>query len=57
MITRTETVAEVVLELPFSRVMELEADRIGLKLAAAACYDVREGPVVMEKMQLIGTEP
>lgn len=45
------------LELPFSRLMELEADQIGLKLAAAACYDVREGPVVMEKMQLIGTEP
>lgn len=29
-------------ELPFSRELETEADEVGLMLAATACYDVRK---------------
>jgi predicted Zn-dependent protease len=35
---------ELIYELPKSRVMENEADQVGLKLAANACYDIREAP-------------
>ena len=28
-------------ELPYSRMLEEEADRVGLEIAAKACYDVR----------------
>jgi predicted Zn-dependent protease len=32
-------VVEMVAELPYSRLLENEADAIGLEIAAAACYD------------------
>ena len=37
---------EVIFNLPFSRQMELEADEVGLVLAAKACFDVREAPAL-----------
>lgn len=53
-------VIELFMELPFSREMELEADEVGLQLAAKACFDVREAPALWAKMELIekqeGTE-
>ena len=46
-------VAEILLELPYSRVMETEADLVGLELASKACFDIREAPVVWCRMQAI----
>ena len=28
-------------ELPYSRMLEEEADQVGLEIAAKACYDIR----------------
>nr|CAD7393639.1 unnamed protein product [Timema cristinae] len=39
------------IHLPFSRKLELEADIVGLDLAARACFDVREAIVFWEKMR------
>uniref|UniRef100_A0A914W6T8 Metalloendopeptidase OMA1, mitochondrial n=1 Tax=Plectus sambesii TaxID=2011161 RepID=A0A914W6T8_9BILA len=33
---------QTVLDLPFSRKLEIEADAVGLQIAAKACFDVRE---------------
>ena len=43
---------EVIFNLPFSRQMELEADSVGLVLAAKACFDVREAPTLWMLMEL-----
>ena len=42
--------------LPFSRSHETEADKIGLLLAAAACYDPREAPKLWERMAAMGNQ-
>ncbi|KAI8540316.1 hypothetical protein RHMOL_Rhmol09G0253200 [Rhododendron molle] len=48
----------VLLRLPFSRRMEMEADCIGLLLMASAGYDPRVAPKVYEKLgQLTGDSP
>lgn len=46
------SVADIMLELPFSRFMEIEADDVGLVLAAKACLDVRKAPEFWSKMSL-----
>jgi len=33
---------DIYIQLPFSRQMETEADKLGLVISARACYDVRE---------------
>ena len=38
------------IELPFSRKMETEADEFGLKLASKACFDIRHAPLYWAKM-------
>ena len=43
-------VKNLLIELPFSRQMETEADEVGLQLASKACFDVREAPVIWAKM-------
>lgn len=40
------------LELPFSRFLEEEADKVGLHLAAKACYDVRSIPIFWRRQHL-----
>lgn len=40
--------------LPYSRTHELEADRVGLRLAAEAGYDPREAVGVWQRMQAVG---
>jgi len=50
-------VVEIFTELPFSRAMEMEADEVGLLMAAKACFDVREAPAVWQVMELISDDP
>ena len=45
-------VSTLAFELPYSRLMEKEADEVGLKIAANACYDVREAAVFWGKFYL-----
>ncbi|XP_048763090.2 metalloendopeptidase OMA1, mitochondrial-like isoform X2 [Ostrea edulis] len=42
-------------DLPFSRELEKEADKVGLQLAAKACFDIREASVVWTLMQVKDT--
>lgn len=44
--------SNLLVRLPFSRLMETEADTVGLNLAAKACLDVREASVFWAKMAL-----
>ncbi|XP_026680657.1 metalloendopeptidase OMA1, mitochondrial-like [Diaphorina citri] len=46
----------IIFELPFEREMETEADEVGLKLMARACYDVRVAPLFWQKMALKETQ-
>ncbi|KAJ0987250.1 hypothetical protein J5N97_005606 [Dioscorea zingiberensis] len=48
--------SKLLLELPFSRRMEIEADYIGLLLMASAGYDPRVAPRVYEKLGQISRE-
>jgi len=50
-------VVEIFSELPFDRAMEMEADEVGLMMAAKACFDVREAPAVWQVMELISDDP
>ena len=43
----------MLIDLPFNRLMETEADEVGLQLASKACFDIREAPVVWAKMNAI----
>ncbi|KAK1415325.1 hypothetical protein QVD17_31104 [Tagetes erecta] len=45
-----ESFSKLLLELPFSRKMEIEADHIGLLLMASAGYDPRVAPTVLKKL-------
>jgi predicted Zn-dependent protease len=42
--------------LPFSRSHESEADRVGLLLSAAACFDPAEAPKLWERMAALGNQ-
>lgn len=46
--------AQVGFMLPYSREHETEADKIGLDLLVAACYDPREAPALWERMGALG---
>ncbi|KAH7970765.1 hypothetical protein HPB49_015382 [Dermacentor silvarum] len=50
-----EKVVSLLLRLPYSRKLELEADEVGLQLAAKACFDVREASAFWTKMSLMGS--
>lgn len=39
---------------PYSKMLETEADEVGLLLAAKACFDVREASAFWAKMAIIG---
>ncbi|XP_029650253.1 metalloendopeptidase OMA1, mitochondrial isoform X1 [Octopus sinensis] len=47
-----EKVVQILLDLPYSRKLETEADVVGLKLAAKACYDIREGSNFWKHMEI-----
>uniref|UniRef100_A0A8C4NIC8 Metalloendopeptidase OMA1, mitochondrial n=1 Tax=Eptatretus burgeri TaxID=7764 RepID=A0A8C4NIC8_EPTBU len=46
-----EKACKVLCELPHSRLMEAEADEVGLQLMAKACLDVRSSSAFWEQMQ------
>lgn len=48
-----ERILNIIYNLPFSRVLENEADEVGLKLAAKACFDVREAVVFWATMRTL----
>ena len=50
-------VSDILIHLPFSRAMEMEADEVGLVLAAKACFDVREAPALWERLELMDDNP
>ena len=52
-----DKVTEVLIHLPFSRDMELEADEVGLLLAAKACFDVREAPALWKLLEMLEEDP
>lgn len=43
-------VMQLMLHLPYSRKLEMEADEVGLQLIAKACYDIRESTVFWSAM-------
>ncbi|XP_055345438.1 metalloendopeptidase OMA1, mitochondrial-like isoform X2 [Paramacrobiotus metropolitanus] len=47
-------VVDLLLNLPYGRLLENEADEVGLMLSAKACFDVRESVAFWERMQLVG---
>jgi len=44
------------LDTPYNKMLEIEADEVGLNLAAKACFDVREACAFWEKMAIIEKE-
>lgn len=48
-----ERIVNVMYNLPLSRVLENEADEVGLKLAAKACIDIREAVVFWATMRTL----
>jgi hypothetical protein len=46
-------IMNVILDTPYSRMLETEADVVGLELAAKACFDVRETSAFWHKMSII----
>jgi predicted Zn-dependent protease len=50
----TQALVDVTFNLPNSRTDEMEADRIGVELAARAAYDPRAAVTLWEKMNKLG---
>lgn len=49
------TLKEYLFSRPYSRTLEAEADKIGLRLAAKACVDVRSSSVFWQQLELADT--
>ncbi|KAK4310800.1 hypothetical protein Pmani_017656 [Petrolisthes manimaculis] len=48
----TNRVVKVCMQLPHSRTLEMEADTVGLRLAAKACFDIREASAFWGAMDI-----
>lgn len=51
--TISRLLMDLILDRPYSRMLEIEADESGLQLAAKSCFDVREASVFWNKMSII----
>ena len=51
-----EAAAELAVSLPYSRTMEYEADEIGMRLLAGACFDPDAGPRMMSTLEAFASE-
>ena len=51
-----EAAAELAVSLPYSRTMEYEADEIGMRLLAGACFDPDAGPRMMSTLEAFAVE-
>lgn len=49
----TTKISALLLELPYNRMLETEADEVGLHLAAKACFDIRQSSVFWHKMSAL----
>ena len=47
------SIAKILLDLPYSRTLETEADIVGLDLCAKACFDIREATAFWRKMDFL----
>ncbi|KAG8225373.1 hypothetical protein J437_LFUL005388 [Ladona fulva] len=52
----TDKITHLMIDLPFSRNIEKEADEVGLMMIAKACYDVREASKLWEKIDKISAD-
>ncbi|KAK6177932.1 hypothetical protein SNE40_012794 [Patella caerulea] len=43
---------QLFVDLPYSRKVETEADKVGLEIMAKACYDIRAAPLTMTKLSI-----
>ncbi|XP_011336744.2 metalloendopeptidase OMA1, mitochondrial isoform X2 [Ooceraea biroi] len=48
-----EQIVNIMYKLPYNRVLESEADQVGIKLAAKACFDIREAVVFWATMRTL----
>lgn len=46
-------ILRIMFDTPYSKLLEKEADEVGLTLAAKACFDVREAAAFWKKMEII----
>ncbi|KAG1655103.1 Metalloendopeptidase OMA1, mitochondrial [Nymphon striatum] len=51
----SDKMIELCMHLPYNRMLENEADEVGLYLAAKACFDVRESSAFWKKMEIRST--
>lgn len=51
-----EAAATLAVSLPYSRTMEYEADEIGMRLLAGACFDPDAGPRMMSTLEAFAVE-
>lgn len=47
-----EKLSQLIFSRPYSRILEAEADHVGLLMAAKACTDVRAAPVFWKEMEI-----
>lgn len=52
----TEYISAVLFQLPFSRLLETEADAVGLEMMAKACFDPRQASAFWKKMEKIADD-
>jgi len=52
-----QKVSKLFIDLPYSRLLEAEADEVGLQLTAKSCFDVREAPALWGLLELMSDSP